>query len=78
MVTYYEALLIFSIRKAIFCGMAETNDSQKINRSFVERQVSLNEIIYSKNTVAKYAFRGHAALELKARPAVRRRELCGD
>ncbi len=29
----------------------------KKNRSFVERQVFLNEIIYSKNTVAKDAFR---------------------
>jgi len=26
-------------RKAMFCGMAETNNSQKINRLFVERQV---------------------------------------
>lgn len=45
----------------MFCGMAEINNSKKTNRLFIERQVFLNEIIRSKNTVAKYAFRGPSA-----------------
>ncbi len=40
-------------------------------RSFVERQVFLNETIYSKNTVAKNAFQSLAALEQKSLPGLR-------
>jgi len=40
--------------------------------------VILNEVIHSKDTVAKHGSRSLAALERRARPAVRTQSLTGD
>jgi len=70
-----ESLAFLFSGKQCFAAWRKEIIPKKTNRLFSERQADLNEVVHSKNAVAKHGSRSRAALERKARPAVRTQSL---